>query len=135
MSKLSEIIQSKDLLAFASYIENGGDLTRITDFERGAVAMLIRGRKHGRNWDICCQIAYLIGTGLPAYTDSGKLNSSPAVEGTTEDACTVIAETVGLKPEYVRKIWSQRNEDDIAGWREKGERVAEMYRTGEIQPW
>ena len=133
--KLAKIIAGGDRERFASYIENGGDLSELTQTEREKLARIVRGATAERDRQICCEIAYLIGTGMPAYTDSGKLNPSHVVECDAEDACTVIAETRGLKPDYVRKIWSKRTNDEIL---EKmtvyGKRIAEAYRNGEIEP-
>jgi hypothetical protein len=136
--KLADIIAKKNGEWFASYIENGGDLSELTDFERQDLAQIVRGSTGARHRQICCQIAYLMGTGLPAATDSGKLTSSPVVvDGNTDDdACTVIAETMGLRPEYVRKIWSKRTEDKTLEMHTAhGKRIAGMYRNGEFDSY
>jgi hypothetical protein len=131
--KLADIIAKKNSEWFASYIENGGDLSDLTEMEREQLARILRGPTGTRNRQICCEIAYLIGTGMPAYTDSGKFNPSPVVECDAEDACIVIAETVGLEPDYVRKKWANRTEDKILEmWTAKGKRVADKFRNGDM---
>ncbi len=133
--KLADIITKKNGEWFASYIENGGDLSKLTQTEREQLAEIVRGPTGTRNRQICSEIAYLIGTGMPAYTNSRKFNPSPVVECKTEDACTVIAETMGLEPDYVRKIWAKRTEDKILEmWTAHGKRIAEAYRNGDIEP-
>jgi hypothetical protein len=133
--KLANIIAERNREWFASYIENGGDLSELTQTEREELARIVRGATADRNRQICCEIAYLIGTGMPAYTDSGKFNPSHVVEHDAEDACTVIAQTMGLEPDYVRKIWSKRTDDKILEMKMvHGERIAEAYRNGDIEP-
>ena len=135
--KLADIIAKQNREWFASYIENGGDLSKLTQTEREQLARIVRGPTGTRNRQICCEIAYLIGTGddMPAYTDSRKINPNPVVECDSSDACTVIAETMGRKPEYVRKIWSKRTKDQILEMRTAhGKRIAEAYRNGDIEP-
>jgi hypothetical protein len=132
---ISEILASKDAEALASYIESDGDLSELLPIDRAALAQMVRGSTGARNRQICCEIAYLIGTGMPAYTDSREFNPSPVVEYKAEDACTVIAETMGLEPGYVRKIWAKRTEDKILEmWTAHGKIIAEAYRNGDIDP-
>jgi hypothetical protein len=133
--KLADIIAERNREWVASYIENGGDLSELSQTEREELARIVRGSTGERSRQICCEIAYLIGTGMPAYTDSGKFNPSPVVESDAEDACTVIAQTRGLEPDYVRKIWSKRTEDKILEMLTAfGKRIADKYRSGDIEP-
>jgi hypothetical protein len=132
---ISEIIVSKDSEALASYIESDGDLSELLPLDRALLAQMIRGSTGARNRQICIEIAILVGTGMPAYTDSREFNPSPVVECKAEDACTVIAETMGLEPGYVRKIWAKRTKDKILELTTAhGKRVAEAYRNGDIEP-
>lgn len=133
--KLADIIAERNREWVASYIENGGDLSELTQTEREEFARIVRGSTGERNRQICCEIAYLIGTGMPAYTDSGKFNPSPVVESDAEDACTVVAQTRSLEPDYVRKIWSKRTKDEILEmWTANGKRIADKFRNGELEP-
>jgi hypothetical protein len=69
--KLADIIAKKNGEWFASYIENGGDLSELTEMEREQLARIVRGPTGTRNRQICCEFAYLIGTGMPAYLGRG----------------------------------------------------------------
>ena len=132
---ISEIIASKDSEALASYIESDGDLSELLPLDRALLAQMIRGSTGARNRQICIKIAILVGTGMPAYTNALKNNPSPVVESDTGDACTVIAESRGLEPDYVRKIWSKRLKDNVLeSWEAHGRYIAEMFRTGKLSP-
>jgi hypothetical protein len=138
MSDLSAIIEAEDRLAFASYIENGGDLSSINIFQRSMLASIVRGNTAERHLDICRQVAFLKGTGLPVYTDSQKRRKSPVVESNTEvsdDACTVVGEVMGRKPEYVQKIWQKRTQDmQLDLCEAHGKKIAQLYQDGCIDP-
>jgi hypothetical protein len=132
---ISEIIASKDSEALASYIESDGDLSELLPADRVIFAQMVRGSTGARKREMCTEIAYLVGTGMPAYTNSRNDRPSPVVEYDAHDACVVIAETRGLDPDYVRKIWAKRHDDNILkAWEAYGKYIAEMYRTGKILP-
>lgn len=111
----------------ASYIEHGGDLSDIGKQEREILARLVRRqspRKPGqrfkdkqgrdlewRDFQICCDIAYLHGNGLPIETESRYDKSVSAVEYPAKDAVTVVASTWGLEGRTVAGIWYKRDKN------------------------
>ena len=131
----------------AAYIENGGDLSRLSDQEREVLAVLIRGkspRKRGRpklnakrDRDILHELAYLRGNGLPVTTNEGseRERSIPVVDGVAKTAAEVVASVYGLKPSRIEQIWDDRDKDnpeladELAEWEAKGKRLKNMV------PW
>ena len=112
------LVHEGDYEPLMQYRESGGDLSGVTNEEREILARWTHGkspRKPGqklgkgnaeRNWQICLEVVCLKAYGLPAYTDSGKVNHKPSL---ATDACSVVAGRWKLTEGTVQKIWDKRD--------------------------